>query len=274
MKLKKFFFMLWHWICLPFVLIALSLSLSSSKGKYNNLIEDEDNAMTLSERHEYVYKLASRAVFCSFAKVKVKGEKNIPANKPVLFVPNHKSNFDVLVFLKALKKIKEDKSGILDTTFVSKIEISKTKKISYVAKLINTIFLDRNNLRDIVRVNKEEKELLQKGEQSLTIFIEGTRIKNHEFGEFKSAALTPAYSTFCQIVPVVIYGTLGVEKESKKNIFKYKEVTVEFLESIKYKDYIQVSKDLVCEKMKSKMEKAYLKLKEDPYWKEGDEQEN
>lgn len=266
--------MLWHWVSLPFVLLVLWLSLRSSKRKYNAVIEDEDNALPLSERYDYLYKLVNKAVFCAFTKVKIKGQKNIPLNKQVLYIPNHKSNFDVLVFLKALKLVKEERRDILDSTFVSKIEISKTKRVSYVAKLINTIFLDRNNLRDIVRVSKEEKELLQKGEQSLTVFIEGTRIQKDEFGEFKSAALSPAYSTFCQIVPVVIYGTLGVEKEKKRNIFKYKEVTVEFLEPIKYKDYIHVSKELTCEKIKIKMEKVYLKLKENPYWKEKDEQDN
>lgn len=270
MKAKKFFFQLGHYLSLPFVLFILWVSLRSSKKKYNNF-QEEPEYFTLSERYQYIYKLASKAVFCAFTKVKVKGIKNIPANKPVMFIPNHKSNFDVLVYLKAFKILKETRPEVLDSTFVSKIEISKTKRVSYAAKLINTIFIDRKNIRDIVRVQQEEKELLQKGEQSLTVFIEGTRIQKEEFGEFKSAVLTPAYLTFCQIVPVVIYGTLGVEKEKKGNIFKYKEVTVEFLEPIKYKDYIDLSKELVCEKMKSKMESAYLKLKENPYWIEKEE---
>lgn len=270
MKAKRFFFQLGHGLALPFCLFFLWLSLRSSKKKYKNW-QEEPEYLSLAERYNYVYKMASKAVFCAFTKVKVKGIKNIPSNKSVMFIPNHKSNFDVLAYLKAFKIIKEQRSDVLDTTFVSKIEISKTKRISCAAKLINTIFIDRDNIRDFVRVNKEEKELLQQGEQSLTVFIEGTRVQKDEFGEFKAAALTPAYSTFCQIVPVVIYGTLGVEKEQKSNIFKYKEVTVEFLEPIKYKDYIQSSKELVCEKMKTRMESTYLKLKEDPYWKEKEE---
>lgn len=270
MKAKKFLFKLGHSLGFPFCVFFLWLSLRSSKKKYKRWQEDPE-LLGLTERQNYVYSLASKAVFCTFTKVKIKGSKNIPANKSVMFVPNHKSNFDVLVYLKAFKTIKEKRPEILDPTFVSKIEISKTKRVSFAAKLINTIFIDRQNLRDFVRVNQEEKELLQKGEQSLTVFIEGTRIKKDEFGEFKAAALTPAYSTFCQIVPVVIYGTLGVEKEHKSNIFKYKEVTVEFLEPIKYKDYIQTSKELVSEKMKAKMEAAYLKIKEDPNWSEKEE---
>ena len=271
MKAKKFFFKLGHALAFPVVLFLLWFSLRSSKKKFINA-EEEPEFYTISERYRYVYKLASKAVFCAFTKVKVKGTKNIPANKPIMFIPNHKSNFDVLVYLKAFKTLKEKRPDVLDPTFVSKIEIEKTRKVSYAAKLINTIFIDRKNIRDIVRVQQEEKELLQKGKQSLTVFIEGTRIKKDEFGEFKAAALAPAYLTFCQIVPVVIYGTLGVEKEKKSNILKYKEVTVEFLEPIKYKEYIDLSKELVCEKMKAKMEAAYSKLQENPYWEEKEEE--
>ncbi|MDE7088125.1 MAG: 1-acyl-sn-glycerol-3-phosphate acyltransferase, partial [Malacoplasma sp.] len=62
--------------------------------------EEENEVMSLDDRYEYVYKMAKKAVFCTFTKIKIKGEKNIPTNKPVMFVPNHKSNFDVLVLLK------------------------------------------------------------------------------------------------------------------------------------------------------------------------------
>ncbi|MDE6429433.1 MAG: 1-acyl-sn-glycerol-3-phosphate acyltransferase [Malacoplasma sp.] len=265
--MKKFFFKLGHSLGFVFVLLFLFFSLMKSKKKYEEW-EDENEVMSLDDRYDYVYGMVKKAVFCTFTKIKIKGKENIPTNKPVMFVPNHKSNFDVLVLLKTFSMLRKNNSGILNPTFLSKIEISKTKKISYAAKLINTIFIDRGNLRDLVRVIKEEKELLQKGEQSLIMFIEGTRIKSHELGEFKAAALTPAYSTFCQIVPVVIYGTLGVEKEHKKNILKYKEVTVQFLNPIKYKDYIQLSKDLIADKMKAKMQEAYNEIKENPNWKE------
>ncbi len=265
--MKKFFFKLGHCFGFIFALIFLVISLMKSKKKYLAW-EEENEIMNLDDRYEYVYGMVKKAVFCTFTKIKIKGEENIPLNKPVMFIPNHKSNFDVLVLLKTFSMLKKNNPGILNPTFLSKIEISKTKKVSYAARLINTIFIDRNNLRDLIRVIKEEKELLQTGEQSLVVFIEGTRIKSDEFGDFKAAALTPAYSTFCQIVPVVIYGTLGVEKENKKNIFKYKEITVEFLNSIKYKDYIHLSKDLVAEKMKVKMQEVYAKIKENPNWKE------
>ena len=261
--MKKFLFKLGHSLGFIFVLIALFFSLMSSKKKYLAW-EEENETMSLEDRYSYVYKMVKKAVFCTFTKIKIKGAENIPLNKPVIYVPNHKSNFDVLVLLKAFYMLNKENPAILNPTFLSKIEISKTRKMGYAAKLINTIFIDRSNLRDLIRVMKEEKELLQKGDQSLVIFIEGTRVKKDEFGEFKSAALTPAYSTFCQIAPVVIYGTLGVEKDQKKNILKYKEVTVEFLTPIKYKDYIQLSKDLVAEKMKKRMEKAYLEIKENP----------
>lgn len=269
MNTKKFFFIFFHKLGLPFVGLSLWISLSSAKRKYKNMVDDPESFM-LSERYQYLYRMVNKAIFCANTKVKVKGIKNVP-KKPALFVVNHKSNFDVLVYLKAFSKFQEER-GVLPTTFVSKKEMEQTKKISCVAKMINTIFLDRANLRDALRVINEEKKILSDGQQSMTVFIEGTRIKEDKFGEFKAAALEPAYATFCPIVPVVIYGTLGVEKDQKKNIFKYKEITVEFLEPMKYKTFINLNKETVANKLKESMEKRYMEIKENPYWKENDEE--
>lgn len=60
-----------------------------------------------------------------------------------MFVLNYKFNFDVFVYLKAFKMIKEKRFEILDLIFVLKIEILKIKRVGFVAKLINIIFIDR-----------------------------------------------------------------------------------------------------------------------------------
>ncbi|MCF0217451.1 MAG: 1-acyl-sn-glycerol-3-phosphate acyltransferase [Malacoplasma sp.] len=274
MRFKKYLFCLGHWLVLPFVAFLLWLGLKKSKREYFSFEKDPETA-SIQTRYTYIYGLVTKAVFCALTKVKIKGIKNLPNNKPALFIPNHKSNFDVLVLLKAFKKIRSDNNLILNPTFLAKKEILDSKKTKYVSQLINCVFLDRENLRDAIRASEEQKNLLQKNEQSLVVFIEGTRIKKDEFGEFKPAALSPAYSTFCPIIPVVIYGTLGVEKEHKKNIFKYKEVTVEFLEPFKYKDFVHLSKDVVASKIKNKMELAYSEIAKNPFWKEsknGDEE--
>lgn len=258
--MKKFLFSLYHYLLFPFCLIFLLVGLVSSRKKLKNF-EFDNESLDLNERYDYVYKLTSLAVFCANTKIIIKGSDNLP-KKTSLFVCNHKSNFDPVVFLNALKKI-SSKKEIKPVTFVAKKELSEQKFIGPIIKLINGIFLDRKNLRDGLKVINLEKEIISNGEQSVLVFIEGTRIKKDEFGDFRSAALEPAYLTYCPIVPTVIYGTLGVEKKNKMKIFKYKEITVEFLKPIKYKNYIHLSKMVVCDRIKLEMEKKYNELKKD-----------
>ncbi len=255
MDIKKFIFQVWHKIGFIFSLPVLYTKMKSSKRKFNDY-ESNPESLTLEERYSYVYSAVSHAIFCSNTKITIKGQKNIP-NKPVLFVANHKANLDVLVVLKAFSKLTRE-MDILNTTFVSKKELQEKVDVYYAAKLINTIFLDRKNLRDALRVIKEEKEMLLKGEQSIMVFIEGTRVKQDSLGEFKSAVLEPAYSTYCSIVPVVIHGTLNADIKKTK----YKDVTIEFLPPLKYKEFINYNKETVALKIKEKMEKKYLEIKE------------
>lgn len=263
MKLKRIVLSIVHKFVFPFSAISLMIKLSSSKKKYLSY-ESDPESVSLEERYDYVYSAVKNAASCLNLKVRIKGRKNIP-KKAALYVANHKSDLDVLVVLKAFSKLRQSQN-LLNPTFVAKKEIeTENPKVFYAAKYINSVFIDRQNLRDVVRVLKEEKEIINSGKQSMVVFIEGTRIKEDNFGEFKAAALEPAYTTYCPIVPVVIYGTLNNTSKSK---FKYKEVTIEFLEPLKYKQFIDLNKTIVAENLKEKMQKAYFDLKENPDWKD------
>lgn len=249
MSAKSFFTTFFHWLAFPFVAPSLAIKLSKAKGKANTYQHYPEDILE-QERYDYVWKMINKLFFVSNKKIKVEGLEKV-INKPCLFVCNHKSDFDPILMLKVFHDNK-DKLPI-KPVFIAKKEIEEMKKIGSAAKLIDTIFLDRQNIREFVNVIEKEKEVLKT--KSVVVFIEGTRIEEHEFGEFKQAALDPAYSTMCPIVPVVIYGTLGLKKNGKD--FKYKELTVKFLEPIKYKNYLHFSKQNVSEKIKEAMQKEY-----------------
>lgn len=254
MSAKSFFSVFWHWLAFPVVGTILGIKLSKAKSKantYKHYPEDLPEA----DRYTYVWKMVNKLFFINNKKVKVEGIDKIP-NRPSLFICNHKSDIDPILMLKVFSDNK-DKLPI-KPVFVAKKEIEEKKQVGSAAKLIDTIFLDRSNIREFVTVLQKEKEMLTN--KSVVVFIEGTRINQHEFGEFKQAALEPAYSTMCPIIPTVIYGTLGLKKNGKD--FKYKEFTVKFLEPLKYKDFIHFSKQNVSEKLKESMEKEYKNLQE------------
>ncbi|WPL38465.1 lysophospholipid acyltransferase family protein [Malacoplasma iowae] len=253
MNAKVFFTTLWNKIAFPFSSLSLLIGLSRSKKKYLTY-ESEPEDLPESERYTHVFKLSRRACFVTNTKVKLEGLDKVP-NVPVLFICNHKSSFDPVILLKIFseKQIKP--------VFVSKKEVLDNKKVGFAARLINTIFMDRKNLRDVYRCIQEEKAVLKN--KSVVVFIEGTRIKSDNFGEFRGAALEPSYATMRSIVPVVIYGTKSMEESNKKQLLKYKEVTVKFLEPIKYKEFIHVDKQVFANKIKDLMFNEYRKIAEE-----------
>lgn len=266
MSAKSFFSVLGHWLVFPFMGSALAIRLSKAKGKANTYKHYPEDLLE-EDRYTYVWKMVNNLFFINNKKIKVEGIDKIPG-RPCLFICNHKSDIDPIIMLKIFNDYKDKLT--VRPVFVAKKEIESRKKVGSAAKLIDTIFLDRSNIREFVKVLDKEKEILAK--RSVVVFIEGTRIDHHEFGEFKQAALEPAYGTMCPIIPTVIYGTLGLKKNGKD--FKYKEFTVKFLDPIKYKDFIHFSKQNVSEKLKELMEKEYKSLLEkDPKNKKTKNQE-
>lgn len=253
MKTKVFFTTLWNKITFPFSSLSLLIGLSKTKKKYLDY-EAEPDDFPESERYAYVFKLCRRACFVTNTKINFEGLDKIP-NVPVLFICNHKSSFDPVVLLKIFSEQQ------IRPIFVSKKEVLENKKIGFAAKLINTIFIDRKNLRDMYRCIQEEKIVLKN--KSVVVFIEGTRVKEDYFGDFKGAALEPSYATMRSIVPVVIYGSKSIDEKNKRELFKYKEVTVKFLEPIKYKEFLHVDKQVFANKIKELMFNEYKKIAEE-----------
>lgn len=248
-NMKIFLRNLGHLLAFPFVAISLLIGLARSKRLHKLYISDNDN-LSENDRYNYVYKQAKKAVFIANCDIKYEGIEKIP-NTPVMYVCNHKAGFDPLLLLK----IFSENNDVIKSVFVSKIELLENRNVGNAAKLINTIFIDRKNLRSAIKCLEEEKKILSN--RSVVVFIEGTRIKTKEFGEFKSAALEPAMTMLRPIVPVVIHGSLGVEQENKKGYFKYKKISVKFLDPIKPKQYVNTTRDGVAEKLKKIMYQEY-----------------
>lgn len=255
MKAKIFFRNLGHAISFPFVAISLLIGLSKSKNLYKKYYSDPD-LLSEEERYSYVYKQTSKATFIANCKINYDGIEKIP-QVPVMYVCNHKAGFDPLLLIKIFSQ----EQKVIRPVFVSKIELLNNKNVGNAAKLIDTIFIDRKNLRSAFKCIEEEKKILAK--RSVVVFIEGTRILSHDFGEFKSAALEPAFATMRPIVPVVIQGSVGVEQEDKKSFFKYKEINVRFLPCIKPTEFIHTSREGLAVKLRKIMLEKYNELEKE-----------
>ena len=128
------------------------------------------------------------------------GLDNIPEKEAVLFVGNHRSDFDALVTYKYMKQ---------PTGYVSKIELRRIPIMAQWMELLECPFVDRKNVRQGVKMISEAAERIQKG-ISIFIFPEGTRNHNEDHDipmEFHKGSLKIAQKAGCRIVPVAIQDT-------------------------------------------------------------------
>lgn len=178
-------------------------------------------------RYAFVRKLVG-IVFKSFnVDLKVNGLDKINPEETTLFVCNHQGVMDALTFVYLFEK---------PMTFISKIEVKKYPIIGKACDMIDAIFIDRENIRDAVKMVRTSKEYLCDG-RNVAIFPEGTRTKdpNYMTGEYKPGALKPAYETKKNITVAVIDGSYKIfSKKYKKDL----KVNVEFIEVLKENQYI------------------------------------
>jgi 1-acyl-sn-glycerol-3-phosphate acyltransferase len=177
--------------------------------------------------------------------------------KPCLFVINHKSNIDPFIMIKVLMQQK----GLSYFSIVGKDELRKRKLVAATMQLIDSIFINRNDMRSVYDGFEQQKIAITNGGKSIVLFIEGHRYFQDEFGEFKSAALKIAYQTYIPIVPIVIYGTSGLMDKNKSNRNPRKYVYVKALPVIKPTEFITSSSEFIVNKLKTDMQKVYFELK-------------
>lgn len=131
-------------------------------------------------------------------KVDIIGYNNIPRDKAVLYVGNHRSMFDIAINYAVLPP----RMG-----FVSKLEMKKFPILSWWMILVNCLFLDRKNIKEGMKTIIAGTEKLKNG-ISMFIFPEGTRSKfDEEMLEFKEGSLKMAEKSGSLIIPVAITNT-------------------------------------------------------------------
>lgn len=147
-----------------------------------------------------------KAVFkITGSKVTVTGDEFVPTDRPVLFVSNHQSNFDILLLLGFVPRSKG---------FVAKVELQKVPIMSTWMTKMHSVFLDRQNMRESLKTMRRAVDILKAG-HSLVIFPEGTRSKSSKMGEFKRGGLSIAVKAGVPIVPITIVDSFKIFEGNK-----------------------------------------------------------
>jgi 1-acyl-sn-glycerol-3-phosphate acyltransferase len=176
--------------------------------------------------HAYVRSACKIAWFAGGLTVDSRGVENIPQDRACLFVVNHRSAmFDPVTIYPFLKN---------PAGFIAKKELEKIPLFSWWLKLANSLFIDRDNIREGYKTIVQAIEKLQRG-VSILIFPEGTRNKDRESKTsmlpFHDASFKPAVKANVPIVPIALYNTEESFENHKPKIYANK-VKITFGEPI------------------------------------------
>lgn len=133
----------------------------------------------------------------------VRGLENIPKDKAVLYVGNHRSYFDILIGYVTVPGL---------TGFVAKKEMLKIPLLRAWMRKVNCLFLDRVDIKEGLKTILEGIDKVKHG-ISVWIFPEGTRNENEdmtELLEFHEGSLKIAQKSGCPVIPVAIRGTAPI----------------------------------------------------------------
>ncbi len=127
-------------------------------------------------------------------KLVVKGEENLWADRPAVFLFNHQSSADLFITAKLLRK---------DARGVAKKELKNMPIIGQMMQAAGVIFLDRSNKEKAIEAMQPAVDALKNG-TSIIIAPEGTRSYDYNLGKFKKGAFHLAMQSGVPIVPIII----------------------------------------------------------------------
>ncbi len=200
------------------------------------------------EVYDITTKWAKKQLDCAKVNVIVTGNENL-IEENVLFVSNHQGNFDIPVHMHYLNKPKG---------FIAKKSIEKFPIISRYMYIMNSLFIDRNNMKDAARIIVEGIKILKDG-HSLIIYPEGTRSQSSKVGEFKSGAIKLATKSKVKIIPVSIDGTYKI-MEANNNKIKKGTIRLHIHEPIDPNNMSKEEVDGLSDKIKKIIEDKVIEL--------------
>ena len=192
-------------------------------------------------------------VFFAGIHVTIRGKENIPKDKSVLYIGNHRSIFDIVISYTQVPGC---------TGYISKKSIGKLPVISIWMKRLYCLFMDRNDMKQSLQVILKSIEQIKNG-ISICIYPEGTRNKGDEpVQPFHAGSFKPAEKTGCMIVPMAITYDKPVFEEHLPRLYRTK-VILSYAPPIDTKNLSKDEKKALPEQVRSVICDMYLENKKD-----------
>ena len=166
---------------------------------------------------------SASAVVLKLLRIKVHtgGIEKIPEDQRLLFVGNHRSNFDPIIQWHVLKQ--------WDIAFISKGENFKIPFFGRIIRKCCFMEIDRENPLKALRTINRAAELLKSGEVSVGVYPEGTRSKTCELLPFHDGVFRIAKKAG---TPIVVMSIKGTEQIHKNVLRRRSDVYLDILQVI------------------------------------------
>ena len=186
-------------------------------------------------------------------RIHTSGMAKVPENtKNLLFVSNHRSNFDPIITWHIFKK--------WQPAFVSKADNFKIPIFGRFIRKCCFMAIDRENPRNALKTILNAAELLKKDEVSIGIYPEGTRSKECKILPFHNGVFKIAQKANADIVVLAVSGT---EQIHKNYPFRHTDVYLDVLKVIPAETVRATKTDAIGERIKTELENHLSKAQEE-----------
>lgn len=197
---------------------------------------------TYENSFAYIKKVTKAANKAGRVKIESFGLENIPKENGFVFFPNHQGLFDVLVFLE---------SSPVPFAFVMKKEVRNTILLKQVANALGSLSIDREDIRQSMKVIQTMTEEVKKGKNFL-IFPEGTRSRQgNKLVDFKGGSFKSAVKAKCPIVPCALIDSF---KPFDEKSIQAVTVKLFYLPPLYYEEYKDMKTTEIAAEVKHRIE--------------------
>lgn len=203
------------------------------------------------ERYKFLAYIVTIANKGGNVTVESYGAENIPKENGFMFFPNHQGMYDTLAIVDACSK---------PLSVVSKKEVANIPLLKQLFKVMQAIFIDREDVRQSMQVIVEVSKQVAAG-RNYIIFPEGTRSKDgNNVGDFKGGSFKAATKAKCPIVPVALIDSF---KPFDTKSIKQVNVQVHILEPMLYEEYKDLKTIEIAEIVRKRIVETIEKYKKD-----------
>ena len=185
-------------------------------------------------------------LLANLTKVSITGLHHIDPSRPLIYMANHQSNFDIPVLLGKLP---------VQFRWLAKAELFKIPIFGRGMRGCGYISIDRSDHKAALLSLKEAARTIRAG-TSVLIFPEGTRSPDGRIQPMKKGGFILAIEAGVPIVPIIIHGTRNIMAKGERRI-NPGNVRLDITPPINTTLYSRKDKDRLLAKVQAVIEKGF-----------------